>query len=71
MRGVHATLPADIAVFAAAVADWRVAEPKNAKLKKLLAETLSETTTRKVTLTIEILTEKRKPQVQITLTKDV
>ena len=44
---------------------------ENAKLKGLLAETLSETTTRKVTLSIEILTEKRKPQVQITLTKDV
>jgi phosphopantothenoylcysteine decarboxylase/phosphopantothenate--cysteine ligase len=30
----EAALPADIAVFAAAVADWRVAEPKADKIKK-------------------------------------
>lgn len=30
-----AALPADIAVFAAAVADWRVAEPQETKLKKV------------------------------------
>ena len=54
-----------------AVKRIRELKAENAKLKKLLAETLSETTTRKVTLTIEILTEKRKHQVQITLTKDV
>jgi len=31
---VHAALPADIAIFAAAVADWRIAEPAKDKLKK-------------------------------------
>ena len=31
---VHAALPADIAICAAAVADWRVAEARHAKLKK-------------------------------------
>lgn len=31
---VNAALPADIAIFTAAVADWRVAEPAEAKLKK-------------------------------------
>jgi len=31
---VNATLPADIAICAAAVADWRVAEARHAKLKK-------------------------------------
>jgi len=31
---VHAALPADIAICAAAVADWRVAEERHAKIKK-------------------------------------
>ena len=31
---VEAALPADCAVFAAAVADWRVAEPGREKIKK-------------------------------------
>lgn len=31
---VHAALPADAAVFAAAVADWRVASASNSKIKK-------------------------------------
>ncbi len=34
LAAVLAALPADVAVFAAAVADWRVAEPSGAKLKK-------------------------------------
>ncbi|WP_323797957.1 bifunctional phosphopantothenoylcysteine decarboxylase/phosphopantothenate--cysteine ligase CoaBC [Nisaea sp.] len=34
LAGVEAALPADIAVFAAAVADWRVAEEAPQKLKK-------------------------------------
>jgi phosphopantothenoylcysteine decarboxylase / phosphopantothenate---cysteine ligase len=34
LRGVEATLPVDIAIFAAAVADWRVANAGEQKLKK-------------------------------------
>src|SRR5262249_36857408 len=34
LAAVEAALPADVAVFAAAVADWRVAEPSDRKLKK-------------------------------------
>jgi phosphopantothenoylcysteine decarboxylase/phosphopantothenate--cysteine ligase len=34
MEAVTRALPADIAIFAAAVADWRVAKPKPEKLKK-------------------------------------
>jgi len=34
LAGVQAALPADIAIFAAAVADWRVAEQAGQKLKK-------------------------------------
>lgn len=34
LDAVEAALPADLAVFAAAVADWRVAEPSREKLKK-------------------------------------
>ncbi|MBO6560541.1 MAG: bifunctional phosphopantothenoylcysteine decarboxylase/phosphopantothenate--cysteine ligase CoaBC [Nisaea sp.] len=34
LAGVEAALPADIAIFAAAVADWRVAEEAGQKLKK-------------------------------------
>ncbi|MBA2126403.1 bifunctional phosphopantothenoylcysteine decarboxylase/phosphopantothenate--cysteine ligase CoaBC [Hyphomicrobium methylovorum] len=33
-RAVEAALPADIAIFAAAVADWRIASPSTAKIKK-------------------------------------
>jgi phosphopantothenoylcysteine decarboxylase/phosphopantothenate--cysteine ligase len=36
---VEAALPADCAVFAAAVADWRVAEPGNEKIKKTKGKT--------------------------------
>jgi phosphopantothenoylcysteine decarboxylase/phosphopantothenate--cysteine ligase len=34
LESVTRALPADIAIFAAAVADWRVARPKSEKLKK-------------------------------------
>lgn len=34
LEAAQAALPADIAVFAAAVADWRVAKPKSEKIKK-------------------------------------
>lgn len=34
LRAVEAALPADIAIFAAAVADWRIASPSPAKIKK-------------------------------------
>lgn len=34
LEAVQAALPADIGVFAAAVADWRVAKPKAEKIKK-------------------------------------
>lgn len=34
LEAVKQALPADIAIFAAAVADWRIAKPKSEKLKK-------------------------------------
>jgi phosphopantothenoylcysteine decarboxylase/phosphopantothenate--cysteine ligase len=34
LAAVEAALPADVAIFAAAVADWRAAEPRIAKIKK-------------------------------------
>jgi phosphopantothenoylcysteine decarboxylase/phosphopantothenate--cysteine ligase len=34
LRAVEAALPADVAIFAAAVADWRVAQAGEQKLKK-------------------------------------
>ncbi|WP_334149757.1 phosphopantothenoylcysteine decarboxylase domain-containing protein [Hyphomicrobium sp.] len=34
LAAVEAALPADVAIFAAAVADWRVAAPGNGKIKK-------------------------------------
>ncbi|HVZ05919.1 bifunctional phosphopantothenoylcysteine decarboxylase/phosphopantothenate--cysteine ligase CoaBC [Hyphomicrobium sp.] len=34
LEAVEAALPADIAIFAAAVADWRIAEPHAEKMKK-------------------------------------
>jgi phosphopantothenoylcysteine decarboxylase / phosphopantothenate---cysteine ligase len=37
LAAVQAALPADIAIFAAAVADWRVAKPAPTKLKKTTA----------------------------------
>ena len=39
LAAVEAALPADAAVFAAAVADWRVAEPRANKLKKTSGKT--------------------------------
>lgn len=39
LEAVEAALPADIAVFAAAVADWRVAKPRPEKIKKKSGET--------------------------------
>lgn len=38
LEAVEAALPADIAIFAAAVADWRVAKPKAEKIKKAAGE---------------------------------
>jgi len=34
LEAVEKSLPADVAIFAAAVADWRVAEPNRGKIKK-------------------------------------
>jgi phosphopantothenoylcysteine decarboxylase/phosphopantothenate--cysteine ligase len=34
LEAVRAALPADIAIFAAAVADWRIASPRSDKIKK-------------------------------------
>src|SRR5262249_51991924 len=34
LKAVEAALPADVAIFAAAVADWRVTDPKAQKIKK-------------------------------------
>lgn len=39
LEAVKEALPADIAIFAAAVADWRVAEPAQGKIKKGAART--------------------------------
>lgn len=38
LEAVQAALPADIAIFAAAVADWRLAKPKAEKIKKAKGE---------------------------------
>jgi phosphopantothenoylcysteine decarboxylase/phosphopantothenate--cysteine ligase len=38
LRAVEAALPADVAIFAAAVADWRTAEPEGQKIKKTSKE---------------------------------
>jgi len=34
LKAVQAALPADLAIFAAAVADWRIASPRSDKIKK-------------------------------------
>lgn len=39
LEAVEQALPADIAIFAAAVADWRIAEPKSGKIKKTAGST--------------------------------
>ena len=36
LAAVEQAMPADCAIFAAAVADWRVAEPQRAKIKKAM-----------------------------------
>ena len=41
LAAVEAALPSDAAVFAAAVADWRVAEERSTKMKKDGAQGLS------------------------------
>jgi phosphopantothenoylcysteine decarboxylase/phosphopantothenate--cysteine ligase len=38
LEAVKAALPADVAIFSAAVADWRVAKPKAEKIKKKAGE---------------------------------
>lgn len=38
LEAAKAALPADMAIFAAAVADWRVAKPKSEKIKKKRSE---------------------------------
>jgi phosphopantothenoylcysteine decarboxylase/phosphopantothenate--cysteine ligase len=42
LHAVERTLPADIAIFAAAVADWRVANAREQKLKKQPGKTVPE-----------------------------
>ena len=42
LHAVERTLPADIAIFAAAVADWRVANTREQKLKKQPGKTVPE-----------------------------
>jgi len=42
MEAVEAALPADVAIFAAAVADWRVANPGEHKIKKTAGKTTHE-----------------------------
>jgi phosphopantothenoylcysteine decarboxylase/phosphopantothenate--cysteine ligase len=44
LKAVEAALPADVAIFAAAVADWRIAAPSTAKIKKSDASTPPELT---------------------------
>jgi phosphopantothenoylcysteine decarboxylase / phosphopantothenate---cysteine ligase len=39
LDAVDKALPADVAIFAAAVADWRTAEPRTTKIKKQQGET--------------------------------
>jgi phosphopantothenoylcysteine decarboxylase/phosphopantothenate--cysteine ligase len=39
LRAVERALPVDVAIFAAAVADWRAAQPGEQKIKKKIAET--------------------------------
>src|SRR3974390_2933134 len=42
LEAVEAALPADVAIFAAAVADWRVANPGEHKIKKTAGKTTHE-----------------------------
>ena len=65
LHRVEAALPADIAIFAAAVADWRVANEGGQKLKKTAAgmPPLQLVENPDILATISKLTEKRPPLV--------
>jgi phosphopantothenoylcysteine decarboxylase / phosphopantothenate---cysteine ligase len=65
LDGVQAALPADIAIFAAAVADWRVANAGEQKLKKTGAgmPPLQLVENPDILATISKLTDKRPPLV--------
>jgi phosphopantothenoylcysteine decarboxylase / phosphopantothenate---cysteine ligase len=65
LREVEAALPADIAIFAAAVADWRVAREGAQKLKKTgsAMPPLQLTENPDILATISHLTDKRPPLV--------
>jgi phosphopantothenoylcysteine decarboxylase / phosphopantothenate---cysteine ligase len=64
LEAVKAALPADIAIFAAAVADWRVAAPNASKIKKSSAggpPALTLTENPDILKTIAQLTKNRPP----------
>jgi phosphopantothenoylcysteine decarboxylase/phosphopantothenate--cysteine ligase len=65
LRAVEAALPADIAIFAAAVADWRVANEGKQKLKKTSAAMppLQLLENPDILATISKLTDRRPPLV--------
>ena len=65
LHQVEAALPADIAIFAAAVADWRVANAGEQKLKKTAAgmPPLQLVENPDILATISKLTDKRPPLV--------
>ena len=65
LAGVEAALPADIAIFAAAVADWRVASAGEQKLKKTAdgMPRLELVENPDILATISALTDKRPPLV--------
>ncbi|MCA6118251.1 bifunctional phosphopantothenoylcysteine decarboxylase/phosphopantothenate--cysteine ligase CoaBC [Bradyrhizobium sp. WSM 1738] len=65
LHRVEAALPADVAIFAAAVADWRVANEGEQKLKKTSAGTpqLALVENPDILATISKLTDKRPPLV--------
>src|SRR5712672_2421143 len=65
LHGVEAALPVDIAIFAAAVADWRVANEGEQKLKKTAAgmPPLQLVENPDILATISKLTDKRPPLV--------
>jgi len=65
LEQVQASLPADIAIFAAAVADWRVANEGEQKLKKTSAgmPPLQLVENPDILATISKLTDKRPPLV--------
>ena len=63
LRRVEAALPVDVAIFAAAVADWRVASAGDQKLKKTSAgiPTLQLVENPDILATIAHLTDQRRP----------